>query len=160
MAKGKPSAARKGAASRPRRDDLPVVTSSRLRALGLIKPGAETVTFELGGVKLSARLWHMAFPNGGGWSFFLCPSCGVRARTLRLYDGRAVCRRCDGLLSICQAGRGFDLEARIARLRQRLYDGRGRSWGRATPERRAQLEISLRRALIRQRRLRLHGYDP
>ena len=26
------------------------------------------------------------FPNGGSWSFFVCP-CGRRARILRLYEG-------------------------------------------------------------------------
>ena len=33
------------------------------------------------------------FPNGGSWSFFVCP-CGRRARILRLYEGGLACLRC------------------------------------------------------------------
>ena len=35
------------------------------------------------------------FPNGGSWSFFLCP-CGRRARIIRLFEGGLACRQCLG----------------------------------------------------------------
>jgi len=74
-------------------DDLPCVSASRLRAAGKIVPDmkAATVSFPDGPSFLVA-LSHLQFPNGGGWSFFLCP-CGRRCRTLRLHGGLA-CKHC------------------------------------------------------------------
>ena len=34
------------------------------------------------------------FPSGGGWSSFVCPSCGVQVRVLRLVNGDVLCCRC------------------------------------------------------------------
>ena len=52
----------------------------------LPRPRRYTPTF-------TVALQHVHFPNGGGWSFFVCP-CGRRARTLRLYDGSLACKHC------------------------------------------------------------------
>jgi hypothetical protein len=41
----------------------------------------------------SRHVQHVRFPNGGGWSFFVCP-CGRRCRALRLLEGAVVCRNC------------------------------------------------------------------
>ena len=91
-------------------------------------------------------LSHLHFPNGGSWSFFVCPSCSTRrVRTLRLFDGRPTCWRCDGLL---QRSQGHDRTGRIERLKQRLYGGK-------EINNRGRLERSLRRALIVERRRRL-----
>ena len=85
-----------------------------------------SVEIAFGELRREVRLTHRLFPargpegKRGSWSFFLCPSCSRRVRTLRLYDGRLVCRRCDGLLDRCQMeGRGAG--ERIERLRQQLY---------------------------------------
>ena len=138
-----------GKADLPRRDDLPAVSVSRLRASGAIAPDATSVVIAFGegeaALKREVRLTHRCFPQGGSWSFFLCPSCSRRARTLRLYDGRLACRWCDGLLLRCQMeGRGT--RERIDRLRERLYGAE------PARQRRRALELSLRRALIVERR--------
>ena len=75
-------------------DDLPHVSASRLRAAGLIRPDdtTTTVTFPDTPVFVVA-LQHIRFPNGGGWSFFVCP-CGRRCRTLRLYRDELACKHC------------------------------------------------------------------
>lgn len=143
-------------AERPRRDDLPTVRVSPLRASGWITPDMKSVLVAFTkGDEVHARevrLSHRKFPNGGSWSFFLCPTCSRRARTLRLYDGRAVCCRCDGLLLRCQMeGRGT--RERIERLRNQLYGPK------PARHRRKALEMSLRRALIVDRRKRL-GLPP
>src|SRR5580704_13361545 len=51
------------------------------------------VRVTIAGVSREVLLWHLHFPNGGGWSFFLCPSCGRRARVLKLFE-KIGCRRC------------------------------------------------------------------
>jgi hypothetical protein len=134
----------------PLRDDLPVTPNiSALRASGAVAFGALSVLaiFEPGGFAREVKLTHRVFPKGGNWSFYLCP-CGRRARRLRLFDGRIVCRYCDGLMARIQAecARPAAHAARIARLRAQLAAG---------PAKRQRLEWALRRALLRNRRRRL-----
>ena len=144
MKKSPNEGARRGKrAGLPLRDDLPVVGVSRLRATGVIKLGDETVRVMFGELEREVRVTHRLFPNGGSWSFFLCPTCSRRVRNLRLYDGRVVCGWCDGLLNSAQVG---DKAGVIERLRQRLS---------VTKKNRANLERSLRRAIIVERRTRL-----
>jgi hypothetical protein len=133
------------------KDDLPAIGISRLRATGVVTPSMSAIAINMGdGLERPVKLAHTRFPNGGGWSFFVCPQCGHRTRTLRLTeDGRLVCRRCDGLLYRCQH---HDKETRIAHLRALLYGGPARHKPRAwTMDRRRSLEAALRRLLIRQR---------
>jgi hypothetical protein len=122
---------------------------SRLRATRVIKPDDATVTIAFGDFKPTVHVVHRHFPQGGSWSFFVCPSCGRRARTLRLHEGRVVCRMCDGLRAACMSG---DRTRAIERLRALLYGG-------GKIQRRAQLERSLRRKIIVERRRRL-GLPP
>jgi hypothetical protein len=146
--------------SRPRigpltKDDLPAIVISRLRATGAVTPDMTAVALDMGdGVERAVRLAHRRFPNGGGWSFFVCPQCGGRTRTLRLTeDGRLACRNCDGLLYRCQHA---DKATRIAHLRALLYGGPARHKPRwITIDRRRSLEAALRRLLIREREERL-----
>jgi hypothetical protein len=133
----------------PRRDDLPFVKVSRLRATGAINPLMDSADIEIGGHKREVGLWHMFFPNDGSWSYFLCPTCARRCQTLRLYDGRFVCASCDCLLLRCQSG---DKRPRIERLRARLAEPK--------KKRPVQLEQALRQALIAERRERLKGWPP
>lgn len=142
-------------ADKPRRDDLPAIKASRLRALRLITPAMTTVRLELEGVAFDVGLAHTHFRNGGGWSYFLCPSCGRLAQTLRLLEGRLVCRTCDGLLARCQLGdrpgeSQGDKAPAIARLTARLEG--------PVKYRRPKLERSLRRKLIVERERRLGGW--
>ena len=71
-------------------DDLPSVSVSRLRASGVVT-AAMTRTL-VAGVEVDLDL--VQFANGGSWSFFLCPYCSRRARTLKLFEGCVLCWRC------------------------------------------------------------------
>ena len=142
------------------KDDLPAIGISRLRATGVVTPDMTAMAVDMGdGVKRTVGLAHNKFPNGGGWSFFVCPECARRTRTLRLTeDARLVCRRCDGLLYRCQH---HDKSTRIAHLRALLYGGPARHKPRwINVDRRKRLEASLRRLLIREREERLERMKP
>jgi hypothetical protein len=137
------------------KDDLPAIGISRLRATGVVTRDMTAIVVNMGdGLERKVKLAHTQFPNGGGWSFFVCPQCGHRTRTLRLTeDGRLVCRRCDGLLYRCQH---HDKSTRIAHLRALLYGGPARHNPRwINVDRRRRLEGDLRRLLIREREERL-----
>jgi anaerobic selenocysteine-containing dehydrogenase len=86
----------------PRRDDLPTIKSAALRKAGVITAAMTSAVIELAGVKREVALSLKHWPHGGSWSFFTCPTCSRRCNTLRLYDGRFVCVRCDGLLAHSQ----------------------------------------------------------
>jgi hypothetical protein len=145
-------------ANLPIREELPTVGVSRLRALHLITPSMTSAVVAFGegddALKREIRVSHLKFPNGGSWSFFHCPSCAKRVRTLRLYDGRVVCNGCDGLVHTDRPG---DKAGVIERLRKRLYGREGRLNRPGLVERPHRLEVALRRALIVQRRQRLGG---
>jgi hypothetical protein len=70
-------------------DDFPFVSAARLRALGEISATDATAVVSFPGSEVSfvVGLWLMRFPNGGSWSYFVCP-CGRRCRVLRLFEGR------------------------------------------------------------------------
>jgi hypothetical protein len=141
------------------KDDLPAIGVSRLRASGAITPTMASVTLKVGELERSIGLQHLHFPNGGGWSFFICPQCAHRTRTLRLTeDGRLVCWRCDGLPYRCQQ---HDRSLTIARLKALLYGQPARLKPRwLTMDRRRRLEPSLRIAVMRQRQARLERMKP
>jgi hypothetical protein len=70
-------------------ETLPVSPSvSLLRAEGKITANMTSVWIGFGVIELrrEVRLAHRRFPNGGSWSFFLCPRCDRRVRRLRLKD--------------------------------------------------------------------------
>jgi hypothetical protein len=145
------------------KDDLPKIGVSRLRALGVITPEMTSVEVEFeGGVRRRIRVVHRRLRHGGGWSFFLCPKCERRARTLRLLDGAPVCQWCDGLKQRVQV-EPHDKRERIARLKTLVNGGNAylkrHKHHRDTCDRKRQLTYSLRRALIAQRRADL-GLKP
>jgi hypothetical protein len=45
------------------------------------------------GLRREVKVVHQRFPNGGEWSFFLCPVCERPARVLKLHE-KQMCRRC------------------------------------------------------------------
>ena len=61
-------------------DDLPAVSASRLRALGDIMAEMKTATVKFDDMEFVVALSLRRFPNGGSWSFFLCP-CGRTRRS-------------------------------------------------------------------------------
>jgi hypothetical protein len=75
-------------------DDLPAVRMPRLRAFGVVTPEMSEFVVRLGDVVQSVGVQHLRFPNGGGWSFFVAPCCGRKARVLRLLDGVVICCKC------------------------------------------------------------------
>jgi hypothetical protein len=143
-------------------DDLPTSPSvSRLRAMGAINPASKTVLVTFGegeaALKREVRVAHTRFPSGGSWSYFVCPSCARRVRTIRLHE-KPMCRRCclqHGLRYRSGAGSPTEkAEARrvqVERLKAKLEGGPLRFKPRPgrTIDRRRSLELSLTRALIR-----------
>ena len=60
---------------------------------------------------------HTKFPNGGSWSYFVCPKCGRRAKKFWLADEAPRCRLCLEKLGVRnRAAYGF---GRTERLRER-----------------------------------------
>lgn len=117
----------------------------------------KTVRLELDGLAFDVGLAHTRFPNGGGWSYFICP-CGRLAQTLRLLEGRLVCRTCDGLLARCQLGdrpsqrkgdKGPAIDRMLAKLKRPIQ---------RNSKRRRLLKLALRRKLIAERERRLKGW--
>jgi hypothetical protein len=84
----------------PALEDLPAIKISPLRAAGVIRPEMTHAIIELpAGPELPASphtiaLSLLVFPNGGSWSFFICPHCGRQARTLRLLENTLHCPDC------------------------------------------------------------------
>jgi hypothetical protein len=145
-------------------DDLASVNSARLRALGVVRPGAASAVVSFGegddALKREVKVWHRQFRNGRGISLFLCPACGGKAQLLKLYDGWLRCRNClrrSGVqFRIAYGTRAERAEARalrIEKLKAKLAGGSIRVRPRAgrRVERRRELELSLRRALIAER---------
>jgi hypothetical protein len=95
-------------------DEFKSVRVSRFRAMGVIDPANHTavIPFPNGTTKLIGTQ-HVRFPNGGGWSFFVCPKCARRAVTLYLIDDAPLCWRCCDAINIKHVGRyAFGREAR------------------------------------------------
>jgi hypothetical protein len=89
----------------------------------------------------------LKFPNGGSWSFFLCPQCPRRARKLWLLDGRPACDRCcDGRhvrMKVDVVSAEMTPEARIGEIQ---------TIGRSSRKTRATLNCGSRRKRLRQPR--------
>jgi hypothetical protein len=75
-------------------DDLPSISVSRWRALGAVTAEMEKVAVKVGEELVEVGLALVRFPNGGSWSFFRCPCCDRKARTLRLFENQLMCSKC------------------------------------------------------------------
>jgi hypothetical protein len=64
-------------------DDLASVSISRLRASGVVTSDMRSVNIVFGegddGLARGGKVVHRRFPNGGSWSFYVCPACKWRA---------------------------------------------------------------------------------
>jgi hypothetical protein len=154
-------------------DNLASVRISRLRASGVVTSDATSVEIVFGegdeGLRRQVEVIHRRFPNGGEWSFFLCPVCSRPARVLRLQD-KPMCRRCclrEGIGYRISSGSLIERDvARVTRLQKlrELLDG-GPTRLKPRPgrrlDRRWSLTLSWRRGMIRERqdllRQRLDG---
>jgi len=95
-------------------DEFAHVRVSRFRAMGVIDPAKReaVIPFPDGSSKLIG-VKHTRFPNGGGWSWFVCPKCARRAAMLYLVHDAPLCTRCCDALNIKHTGRyGFGREIR------------------------------------------------
>ena len=95
-------------------DEFESVRVSRFRATGVIDPAkpVAAIPFPGGSTKLIG-VKHTRFPNGGGWSYFVCPKCSNRTTNLYLIDERPLCPKCCNALNIKHTSRmGFGREAR------------------------------------------------
>jgi hypothetical protein len=133
-------------------DDLPCVSVSRLRALGVITSETTEFLVRLGDVEQTVVVTERRFPRGGSWSLFVCPSCGGNVRLLRLLDGALLCARCCIRRGAgCRAwpmSRRQRAEHRIQKLRAMLETPvslrlKPHLWGKM--ERRSRLEAALAR---------------
>ena len=143
-------------------DDLPSVSVSRTRALGEITAATKVASVAFGEASFNVVISLRRFPNGGSWSFFLCP-CGRRARTLRLFEGGLACRQCLGARGLRPRVQLIRTEKRASYLAPKLLARlNSATSARLCPrpgrvlDRRANLEFALRRSRIVARK---HGVD-
>jgi hypothetical protein len=150
-------------------DDLPVVLASRLRATGEIGPDTKAATIRFdgeSGVEFVVGIVQRRFPNGGAWSKFVCP-CGRRAQKLRLFEGRPACGHCVRAAGMQYRGdmcshfskrTALTAPKRIERLNSnipaRLHPRPGRML-----DRRANLELRLKRSLLVERRAAVEQFE-
>jgi hypothetical protein len=118
-------------------DDLPTTPSiSRLRASGVVTGDAKSVVLTFGegedGLRREVKVLHRRFPNGGEWSFFVCPVCARPARVLKLHE-KPMCRRCclrHGIGYRISSGSPVERDvarvARLKKLREQLDGGPAR----------------------------------
>lgn len=134
-------------------DDLPSISVSRLRALGVVTATMTRTCISIDDVEVEVGLQLVRFRNGNSWSFFLCPHCGRRARTLKLFEGCVLCWRCchrrGARYRVRMMSSRRCAEYRIPKLRAMLESTESlrlkpHLWG--TMERRGRLEAALRRA--------------
>jgi hypothetical protein len=154
-------------------DHLASLSISRLRASGVVTRDTKLVEIVFGegnnGLTREVKVVHRRFPNGGGWSFFLCPVCERPARILKLHE-KPMCRRCclrEGIGYLVSSGTPVERDlarvARLKKLRDLLDVGAARLCPRPGRkiDRRLSLTVSYRRGMIREReellRLRRSG---
>ena len=102
-------------------DEFEMVRVSRFRALGVIDPAKRHALIPMGGKDRLIATSHVWFPNGGGWSYFLCPKCARRKRNLYLVEDAPRCSRCCEALNIQhRCAYGFGRAARLEASDKRL----------------------------------------
>ena len=143
-------------------DELVSVGVSRLKATGVIRLEDRHVVIPLGQKHRLIAVTHTKFPNGGSWSYFVCPKCGRRAKRLWLVDDAPRCRLCLEQLGVrYRAAYGFgrterqrERDHRVDKLQAMLEGGPMRfkpvppNWGNRRLDRRNCLTVALQRARI------------
>ena len=139
------------AASRCFFDELASLTASRLKATGAIRLEDRhgVIAFgeeDHGGERRKCmRIVHKKFPNGGSWSYFLCPRCGGRKKKLCLVDDAPCCLSCCWSLGVrYRSAYGFGRGERM-RERDRYLD---RVHTRRLRGRNRRLTMTMRRSMI------------
>jgi hypothetical protein len=143
-------------------DELVSVGVSRLRATDAIRLEDRHGIIAFGDKQKLADVAHTKFPNGGSWSYFVCPKCSRRAKKLWLVDDAPRCRLCLEKLGVrYRAAYGFgrterlrERDRRVDRLQGMLEGGPMRfkavppNWGNRRVDRRNRLTVALQRARI------------
>jgi hypothetical protein len=143
-------------------DEFVSTAASRLKATGVIRLEDQQTLIPFGEQTKLIGLAHTKFPNGGSWSYFVCPQCGRRARKLWLVDDAPHCRLCLEKLGVrYRAAYGFgrterlrERDRRVDRLQAMLEGGPMRfkpvppNWGNRRLDRRNRLTATLQRARI------------
>ena len=96
-------------------EEFESVRISRFRALGIVDPSRPQAVIQFpGGATKLLNVSHMRFPNGGGWSFFLCPKCAKRSMRIYLVDDAPLCWRCCEAINIWHRSKlGFGRAERL-----------------------------------------------
>ena len=143
-------------------DELVSIAASRLRAAGVIRLEDGHAVIPLGQKNRLIAVTHTKFPNGGSWSYFVCPKCGRRAKKLWLVDDAPRCRLCLEKLGVrYRAAYGFgrterlgERDRRVDKLQAMPEGGPMRfkpvppNWGNRLLDRRNCLTAALQRARI------------
>ena len=139
------------AASRCFFDELLSLDAARLRATGAIRledrHGVIAFGDEDHGVERRKCIGvaHTKFPNGGSWSYFVCPRCGGRKKKLWLVDDAPRCLSCCWSLGVrYRSAYGFGRSERL-RERDRYVD---RVQDRRLRGRKRRLTMTMRRSMI------------
>ena len=132
-------------------DELVSLTASRLRATGAIRMEDRqgVIAFadeDHGGERRKCiGVAHTKFPNGGSWSYFICPRCGGRKKKLWLVDDAPRCLSCCWSLGVrYRSAYGFGRSERLQE-RDRYLD---RVQARRLRGRKRRLTVTMRRSMI------------
>jgi hypothetical protein len=132
-------------------DQLSSLTASRLKATGAIRMEDRqgVIVFadeDHGGERRKCiGVAHTRFPNGGSWSYFICPRCGGRKKKLWLVDNAPRCLSCCWSLGVrYRSAYGFGRSDRL-RERDRHVE---RVQGRRLRGRKRRLTMTMRRSMI------------
>jgi hypothetical protein len=143
-------------------DQLVSVGVSRLKARGAIRLEDRQAIIPFGEQNKLIDVAHTKFPNGGAWSYLVCPKCGRRAKRLWLVNEAPRCVKCCWSLGVrYRASYGFgrtarlkERDRRVDKLQAMLDGGPMRfkpvppSWGKRRLDRHSRLTWALRQARI------------
>ena len=126
-------------------DELVSVGVSCLKATGAIRLEDRHGIIAFGDKQKLVGVAHTKFPNGGAWSYFVCPGCGGRKRKLWLVDDAPRCLSCCWALGVrYRSAYGFGRAERL-RERDRHVD---RVQDRRLRGRKRRLTMTMRRSVI------------
>ena len=126
-------------------DELVSIGVSRLRATGAIRLEDRHGVIAFGDKQRLVGLAHTKFPNGGSWSYFVCPGCRRRAKRLWLVDDAPRCRLCLEKLGVrYRSAYGFGRSERLQE-RDRYLD---RVHTRRLRGRKRRLTMTMRRSMV------------
>jgi hypothetical protein len=132
-------------------DELGSLDASRLKVTGAIRIEDRhgVIAFDDEDLGVERRkcigVVHTKFPNGGSWSYFICPRCGGRKKKLWLVDDAPRCLSCCWSLGVrYRSAYGFGRSERL-RERDRYVD---RVQDRRLRGRTRRLTMTMRRSMI------------